>query len=107
MSAVTKRVTLERIELGEQPFLKRNSSVRGARYFPFVLPENTDRFCRKFDDDLENELRVLEELHYHSIHDSRYISELRTALVEQGMMDEREVTRKLKTQRPVQANRLL
>ena len=38
---------------------------RGARYFPFVLPENTDRFCRKFDDDLENELRVLEELHYH------------------------------------------
>ena len=28
---------------------------RGARYFPFVLPENTDRFCRKFDDDLEND----------------------------------------------------
>ena len=73
---------------------------RGARYFPFVLPENTDRFCRKFDDDLENELRVLEELHYHSIHDSRYISELRTALIEQGMMDEHEVTRKLKLKDP-------
>ena len=73
---------------------------RGARYFPFVLPENADRFCRKFDDDLENELRVLEELHYHSIHDSRYISELRTALVEQGMMDEHEVTRKLKLKDP-------
>ena len=73
---------------------------RGARYFPFILPENTDRFCRKFDDDLENELRVLEELHYHSIHDSRYISELRTALVEQGMMDEREVTRKLNLKDP-------
>ena len=73
---------------------------RGARYFPFFLPENTDRFCRKFDDDLENELRVLEELHYHSIHDSRYISELRTALIEQGMMDEREVTRKLKLKDP-------
>ena len=73
---------------------------RGARYFPFVLPENTDRFCRKFDDDLENELRVLEELHYHSIHDSRYISELRTALIEQGMMDEHEVTRKLKLKEP-------
>ena len=73
---------------------------RGARYFPFVLSNDTDRFCRKFDDDLENELRVLEELHYHSIHDSRYISELRTALIEQGMMDEREVTRKLKLKDP-------
>ena len=41
-------------------------------------------------------LRVLEELHYHSIHDSRYISEIRTALIEQGMMDERMVTRELK-----------
>ncbi len=73
---------------------------RGARYFPFVLPGNSDRFRRKFDDDLENELRVLEELHYHSIHDSRYISELRTALIAQGMMDEREVIRKLKLKDP-------
>jgi len=68
---------------------------RGARYFPFVLPENNDRFRRKFDGDLEHELRVLEELHYHSINDSRYISEIRQALVEQGMMDEHEVTRQL------------
>ncbi len=69
---------------------------RGARYFPFTLPEQPDRFRRKFDGDLDNELRVLEELHYHSINDSRYISEIRTALVEQGMLDERTVTRKLK-----------
>jgi type III restriction enzyme len=84
---------------------------RGARYFPFVLPESpalspssvrinsvegNDRFRRKFDGDLEHELRVLEELHYHSINDSRYISEIRAALVEQGMMDEHEVIRELK-----------
>ena len=69
---------------------------RGARYFPFVLPEHTDRFRRKFDQDLGNELRVLEELHYHSIHDSRYISEICTALIDEGMMDERIVTRELK-----------
>lgn len=68
---------------------------RGARYFPFVLPENNDRFRRKFDGDLEQELRVLEELHYHSINDSRYIAEIRAALVEQGMMDERVVERNL------------
>jgi type III restriction enzyme len=69
---------------------------RGARYFPFVLPENNDRFRRKFDGDLTNELRVLEELHYHSINDSRYIAEIRQALIAQGMLDEREVTRELK-----------
>ena len=69
---------------------------RGARYFPFVLPDQSDRFRRKFDEKLNHELRVLEELHYHSIHDSRYISEIRTALIEQGMMDERVITRELK-----------
>ena len=69
---------------------------RGARYFPFVSPDQPDRFRRKFDEELNHELRVLEELHYHSIHDSRYISEIRTALIEQGMMDERMVTRELK-----------
>ena len=55
---------------------------RGARYFPFVLSDNNERYCRKFDGDLEHELRVIEELHYHSINDSRYVSELRTALIE-------------------------
>ncbi|MDE2888526.1 MAG: DEAD/DEAH box helicase family protein [Gemmatimonadota bacterium] len=69
---------------------------RGARYFPFVVEEPDDRFRRKFDTDLGNELRVLEELHYHSINDSRYIAEIRTALVNQGMMDEEEVTRDVK-----------
>jgi len=73
---------------------------RGARYFPFVLPESNDRFRRKFDGDLNHELRVLEELHYHSINDSRYIAEIRQALVAQGMLDEREVTRALKLKEP-------
>ena len=69
---------------------------RGARYFPFTTEEHNDRFRRKFDHNLEHEIRVLEELHYHSINDSRYISELRTALIEEGMMDEREVNKPLK-----------
>ncbi|MDE0687610.1 MAG: DEAD/DEAH box helicase family protein [Candidatus Poribacteria bacterium] len=69
---------------------------RGARYFPFIFQDHSDRFRRKFDEALNHELRVLEELHYHSIHDSRYISEIRTALIEQGMMDERMVNRELK-----------
>jgi type III restriction enzyme len=69
---------------------------RGARYFPFTTSERNSRYQRKFDNNLEHEMRVLEELHYHSINDSRYISELRTALIEEGMMDEREVNKTLK-----------
>ncbi len=69
---------------------------RGARYFPFALPENNDRFRRKFDSDLNHELRVIEELHYHSINDNRYISEITQALIEQGVMDEKAVTKELK-----------
>lgn len=69
---------------------------RGARYFPFVLPDNEERFRRKFDADLVNELRILEELHYHSIRDNRYIPELRAALVAEGMLDGNDETRTLK-----------
>ena len=74
---------------------------RGARYFPFLPPVggrearggqlNGDqtRYKRKFDEDLDNELRVLEELYYHSAHNPRYIQELRQALVETGIMPDR------------------
>ena len=44
---------------------------RGARYFPFVADDNPDPYRRKFDKNLTAELRVLEELHYHSINDSQ------------------------------------
>ena len=73
---------------------------RGARYFPFVLRASDDRFRRKFDGDLQNEMRVIEELHYHSINDSHYISEIRAALIKEGVMDEREVIRELKLKEP-------
>jgi type III restriction enzyme len=69
---------------------------RGARYFPFTTKEHIEPFKRKYDRNLEHELRVLEELHYHSINDSRYISELRTALIEEGMIDEKEINKELK-----------
>ena len=69
---------------------------RGARYFPFAINDNPDQYQRKFDKNLTAELRVLEELHYHSINDSRYISEIRTALIDEGMLDERTVEKPLK-----------
>ncbi len=89
-----------RAKIGATTMSEAQLIGRGARYFPFVLPLNDDCFRRKFDGDLEQELRVLEELHYHSINDSRYIAEIRQALIAQGMMDEREVTRELKLKEP-------
>ena len=71
---------------------------RGARYFPFrVNDQEQDRFKRKFDDSLENPLRIIEELHYHSAHNPRYISELKRALVQTGIIaeDEKTVVRNL------------
>ena len=73
---------------------------RGARYFPFVADDNPDPYRRKFDKNLTAELRVLEELHYHSINDSRYISEIRTALIDEGMLDERTVEKTLELKSP-------
>lgn len=58
---------------------------RGARYYPFVIEEGQDKFKRKYDDDINCELRVLEELHYHSLNDSRYINEIKTELVKSGI----------------------
>jgi len=68
---------------------------RGARYFPFLLGERNDKYKRKFDDDTENDLRVVEELYYHSSHNPKYIQELRTALIQEGIWDEN--TREIKT----------
>ncbi len=58
---------------------------RGARYYPFQTEEQQEKDKRKYDKDLDNELRILEELHYHSLNDSRYIAELRKELVSIGI----------------------
>lgn len=61
---------------------------RGARYYPFALEEGQDKFTRKFDDEISNDLKVLEELYYHTKEDSRYISELKKALVDSGIYED-------------------
>ncbi len=63
---------------------------RGARYFPFTLEDGQDKYTRKYDDDISNDLKVLEELYYHTKEDSRYISELKKALVESGIYEDDE-----------------
>lgn len=68
---------------------------RGARYFPFALEEGHDPYTRKFDDDLSSDLKVLEELYYHTREESRYISDLKRALVETGIYEDNLETKQL------------
>ena len=58
---------------------------RGSRYCPFVVYEEQERYKRKYDNDLDNPLRICEELYYHCQNDSRYIAELKSALREIGI----------------------
>ena len=58
---------------------------RGARYCPFVVDDEELKFKRKFDGDLSNPNRILETMYFHSKNDSRYISELKNALIETGL----------------------
>lgn len=63
---------------------------RGARYFPFELIPSGDadaRFKRKFDGGLLEDLRALEEMHYHSRNNSRFIESLTNALQDAGLQD--------------------
>jgi type III restriction enzyme len=68
---------------------------RGARYFPFQLDETQDKYKRKFDEDVENELRIVETLHYHSAHNPKYIDEIKSALTEMGILPEKYVQKDL------------
>ncbi len=66
---------------------------RGARYCPFQLDEEQAKYQRKYDSDIDNSLRICEELYYHCQNDSRYIGELNNALREIGLDLEKVVTR--------------
>ncbi|MDR3291858.1 MAG: DEAD/DEAH box helicase family protein [Methanobrevibacter sp.] len=68
---------------------------RGARYFPFKLDDSQEKYKRKYDHDTENDLRILEELYFHSYDESQYISELKDALIKDGLMDNRIKQKKL------------
>lgn len=62
---------------------------RGARYCPFKIEDEQSLYQRKYDilDDTEeaHELKICEELYYHSAHNPEYISDLNIALQEIGI----------------------
>lgn len=61
---------------------------RGVRYFPFKFKDKP-LLKRKFDDNLEHEMRVLEEFYYHSDDEHRYLSELKNELKNKGYIDDK------------------
>lgn len=60
---------------------------RGVRYFPFAYNDN-EKTKRKFDKDLENPMRVLEEFYYHSDDNIRYLDELKRELKNKGFIQD-------------------
>ncbi len=71
---------------------------RGARYCPFKVEEGQSIFQRKYDavsSNTESELKLCEELYYHSAHNPKYIQELKSALVETGILPNLKVKRKM------------
>lgn len=60
---------------------------RGARYFPFQLDDTQELYKRKYDEDVDKDVRCLEELYYHSINNSEYIRNLTDELVKSGIME--------------------
>lgn len=70
---------------------------RGARYMPFTEPTGKlKKGERKFDNDTTNRLRALETLHYHSVNNPKYLTELKQAMVKTGIVAEKVKTIELK-----------
>jgi len=74
---------------------------RGVRYYPFLYQDKIKN-KRKFDNrktEKENEMRVLEELYYHSDSDHRYIDELKRGLKKKGLIDDEKIEKRFNIKR--------
>lgn len=72
---------------------------RGARYCPFKLNDDQPLYQRKYDivgSEDEHELKICEELYYHSAYNPKYIDELNRALEETGIKSKRTTKKILK-----------
>lgn len=62
---------------------------RGVRYNPFKF-EDKEINKRKFDNQLNHEMRVLEEFFFHSDNNEKYISELKNELKREGLLPQND-----------------
>lgn len=82
-------------KLGKTTMSEAQLIGRGARYCPFQITNDQPLFGRKYDENIDNELRVCEELHYHSSYNPKYIQELNAALREIGIKANESIERKV------------
>lgn len=68
---------------------------RGIRYCPFKYKDKDSR-RRKFDDDISNKYRVLEEFYFHSDSDEKYINELLQELKNTELIESNRVLKRKK-----------
>lgn len=77
---------------GSSTIAEKQLIGRGVRYYPFpyqdYLPQK-----RKFDQDLDHDLRILEELYFYSNDDHRYIDELKHELKKDGYIQDDKVVK--------------
>lgn len=78
-------------KVGEYTIKEAQLIGRGARYCPFVIGTESEKYKRKYDYDLTNKNRILETMFYHSKDDSKYIAELKQALIQTGMQDDKSI----------------
>ena len=78
---------------------------RGSRYFPFKY-KNEDKYRRKFDNNLEDPMRICETLHYHCAYNPRYIDELTNVLKQIEAVEEERVDVELKLKTSFKESRL-
>lgn len=62
---------------------------RGARYCPFKFDDNQEKEKRKYSD-YDDPLSICETLLYHCMDDSKYIDEIKKALIQTGLLPEKE-----------------
>jgi type III restriction enzyme len=79
---------------------------RGARYYPFKIDHSDSEFQRKYDSDTQNDLRILEQLYYHSKTNPRYIQELEGVLVKDGIMPSSTVEKHLSIKPEIKKSKL-
>jgi type III restriction enzyme len=66
---------------------------RGVRYYPFKY-NDCEKYKRKFDNDLENPMRVLEEFYFHSDDNVKYLDELKRELKNKGFIQDNRIVKK-------------
>jgi len=75
---------------GSSTIAEKQLIGRGVRYYPFSYQDKALN-KRKFDNNLDHELRVLEELFFYSTSDHRYIDELKRELKKDGYIKDERV----------------